>query len=125
MAATDQRPTYVEERRVALTIRLPREMHNRMRKVAIDRGCRVNDLYQEVLRTYLVERLPGEPFLQAPPTNATPVTLWLEPAFNEQLKDALERRCLTATNMVVTALLYHFGEGDPASPTRSALVRAA
>ena len=125
MAATAQRPTYMEERRVALSVRLPREMHSRMRKLAIDRDCRVNDLYQEVLRIYLVERLPGEPFLQAPPTNAAPVTLWLEPAFNEQLKAALEKRCLTATNMVVTALLYHFGEGDPTSPTRAAFVTVA
>lgn len=125
MSAAAQRLSYVEEGRVALTVRLPREMHIRMRKLAIDRGCRVNDLYQEVLHSYLVDRLPGEPFLQAPPTSAAPVTLWLEPKFSEQLREALERRCLTATNMVVTALLYHFGEGDPASPNRASLVRAA
>ncbi|MNT53675.1 hypothetical protein D3C72_1907690 [compost metagenome] len=113
MAPNAQRPTYVEEGRVALSVRLPREMHTRMRKLAIDRDCRVNDLYQEVLQVYLIERLPGEPFLRAPPTSATPVTLWLEPTFSDQFREALERRCLTATNVVVTALLHHFGEDHP------------
>lgn len=119
------RPTYIEERRVALTVRLPREMHNRMRKLAIDRDCRVNDLYQDLLRARLNDRIPGEPFLQAPPTTAVPVTLWLEPAFANELKATLERRSLTATNVVVTTLLYEFGAGDPLSPARPTLLGAS
>jgi len=95
-----------------------------MRKLAIDRDCRVNDLYQEVLQVYLIERLLGEPFLRAPPTSATPVTLWLEPTFSDQFREALERRCLTATNVVVTALLHHFGEDHP-THDRLALQTAA
>ena len=110
MAPNAQRPTYVEEGRVALSVRLPREMHTRMRKLAIDRDCRVN--------------LLGEPFLRAPPTSATPVTLWLEPTFSDQFREALERRCLTATNVVVTALLHHFGEDHP-THDRLALQTAA
>lgn len=121
MSASARR-TYIEERRVALTVRLPREMHNRMRKLAIDRGCRVNDLYQDLLRVRLNDTIPGEPFLQAPPTTAVPITLWLEPDFAEELKNALEKRSLTATNVVLTTLLYEFGAGDPQSPRRPALV---
>lgn len=107
---------------MALTVRLPREMHNRMRKMAIDRQCRVNDLYQDLLRTCVRSTIPGEPFLQAPPTSAVPVTLWLEPIFADELRETLERRSLTATNVVVTTLLYEFGAGDPQSPSRPELV---
>ncbi len=110
MAQPQEKPSFAEEGRVALSVRLPRTMHVRMRELALRRGCRVNDLYQDLLRKYLEERLPGEPYLRAPPTSAQPVTLWLEPDFATRFRDALARRELAATNVVVSALLDQFGE---------------
>ena len=112
MAHPQEKPSFAEEGRVALSVRLPRPMHIRMREVALHQGIRVNDLYQDILRKFLEERLPGEPYLRAPPTSAQPVTLWLEPDFAARFRDALARRELAATNVVVSALLDKFGEAD-------------
>jgi hypothetical protein len=50
--------------------------------------------------------------LQAPPTSAQPVTLWLEPVFLIRLRQTLEERELAATNVVLTALLKRYGEAE-------------
>lgn len=104
--------TFSEEGRIALAIKLPRQIHLRMREMAIRQERRVNDLYQEVLEGALEKTFPGEPYLRGPPTNAQTVTLWLTPGFVARFKAALEERKLPVANVVLTALLEHFGEAE-------------
>lgn len=112
MAPSPQQRSFTDQKRIALSVRLPRLMHIRMREIALRRGERVNDLYQEALEEFLDQGLPGQPFLQAPPTSAQPVTLWLEPDFLTRLRSTLESRELAATNVVLTALLKRYGEAE-------------
>lgn len=107
-----QQPSFTDQKRIALSVRLPRTMHIRMREIALRRGVRVNDLYQDALEEFLDQGLPGQPFLQAPPTSAQPVTLWLEPEFLTRLRRILETTELAATNVVLTALLKRYGEAE-------------
>lgn len=112
MAPVQHQPSFNDQKRVALSVRLPRAMHIRMRELALRSGERVNDLYQQALEDFLDQGLPGQPFLQAPPTSAQPVTLWLEPDFLVRLRQTLETRELAATNVVLTALLTRYGEAE-------------
>jgi hypothetical protein len=112
MPPAPRQRSFSEQKRIALSVRLPRAMHIRMREFALRSGQRVNDLYQEALEEFLDQGLPGQPFLQAPPTSAQPVTLWLEPVFLIRLRQTLEERELAATNVVLTALLKRYGEAE-------------
>lgn len=109
MAQASQKASFAAEGRTALSVRLPREVHLRLRQMALRQQRRVNDIYQEVLEEALHKPLPGEPFLLAPPNSAVPVTLWLDRELMAQLREALSRRGLVATNFVLTALFDRFG----------------
>jgi hypothetical protein len=80
-----------------------------MREIALRRDVRVNDLYQGVLEDYIQAGCAGEPFLRAPPLNAQPVTLWLTRDFTDRFRKVVDQRQLAPTNIVLTALLDHFG----------------
>lgn len=112
MPQAQEKLSFAEEGRVALSVRLPRLMHIRMRDIALRQGKRVNDLYQEMLEQFLDADLSGEPFLRAPPTSAQPVTLWLEPSFVARFRRTLEAREVAATNVVFTAYLDRFGDAE-------------
>ncbi len=101
--------SFAEQGRVALSVRLPALLHRRMRAIALERGERVNDLYQSALARFVADRLPDEPFLRGPPTSATQITLWLEPSFHRQLKAELDRREQFASNVVLTTVLEEYG----------------
>lgn len=87
--------------------------------MALRQQRRVNDIYQEVLEAALDKRLPGEPFLTAPPPSAVAVTLWLDRDFTMRFRETLLKRDLVATNFVLTALFDRFGRaalmGDQAT----------
>jgi hypothetical protein len=112
MSTASAQRSFHDQKRVALSVRLPRTMHLRMREIALRQEARVNDLYQEVLEEFLEQGLPGQPFLQAPPTSAQPVTLWLEPDFLSRLRRTLVANELAATNVVLTALLNRYGKTE-------------
>lgn len=109
MVQASQQASFSAEGRTALSVRLPRKIHLRMRERALRQGRRVNDIYQEVLEAALEKRLPGEPYLSAPPPSAVAVTLWLDRDFMARFRETLLRRDLVATNFVLTALFERFG----------------
>ncbi|CAN7628204.1 hypothetical protein LJR225_004833 [Phenylobacterium sp. LjRoot225] len=109
MPQAQQKVPFAEQGRLALSVRLPKLMHHRMRFFALQRGQRVNDLYQEILEEVLDRPLALEPFLRAPPSDAEPVTLWFEPEFMARFRRMLEERRLTATNVVLSVLLEKYG----------------
>lgn len=101
--------TFVQQGRVAVSVRLPREVHFKVREIAQARGVHANDLYQDVVGAFLDERHPEEPYLIGVPANATPVTLWMEPLFLARFRHEVRERNLVPANVVLTALIKAIG----------------
>ncbi|MBI1683612.1 hypothetical protein [Caulobacter hibisci] len=107
-----RRASFADEGRVALSVRLPRAMHRRMREIALRRDVRVNDLYQDTLQEYIESGQVRPALLFSPPASAQPVTLWLAPEFMAKFRTTIERHDWLPGSLVLTAVVEAFGLED-------------
>jgi hypothetical protein len=104
-----RRTTYADEGRIALSVRLPRQLHRRMREIALRRDVRVNDLYQEALTVFMGGGKGRASLLYSPPASAHPVTLWFSPEFMAKFRAATELHDWLPGSLVLTAVVEQFG----------------
>lgn len=109
MSQQARRTSFANERRVALSVRLPRTLHRRMREIALRRDIRVNDLYQDTLQAYIDSGENRPVLLFSPPASAQPVTLWLSPEFMTKFRSTIERHDWLPASLVLTAVVEAFG----------------
>jgi hypothetical protein len=107
-----RRTSFADERRLALSVRLPRSLHKRMREIALRRDIRVNDLYQDTLQAYIESGQARPVLLFSPPASAQPVTLWLSPEFMAKFRSAVERHDWLPGSLVLTAVVEAFGPNE-------------
>jgi hypothetical protein len=104
-----RRASFADEGRVALSVRLPKAMHRRMREIALRREIRVNDLYQGVVGDYIESGRARPVFLFSPPASAQPVTLWFSPDFMTRFRAAVDLHDWLPASLVLTSVVEHFG----------------
>lgn len=104
-----RRASFADEGRIALSVRLPRTLHRRMREIALRRDVRVNDLYQETLTSYMDSGRARPVLLFSPPASAQPVTLWFAPEFMAKFRGAIEQHDWLPGSLVLTAVVEQFG----------------
>lgn len=107
-----RRTSFADEGRVALSVRLPRTLHRRMREIALRRDVRVNDLYQDTLQEYIGSGRARPQLLFSPPASAQPVTLWLSRDFMVEFRLAAEQHDWLPGSLVLTAVVEAFGSHE-------------